>query len=131
MPAMTTTTPIRVLSVFDPTPDLTTCLPRHLLAKSVRLELAARPRVPWRPHRWPSSLSCTPTRWTSHISTSIEVLQRPVELAYDGAIGVMVAETRKVLDERGHLTTKPVERSHVPVKDRIRSMRSLGSVKTG
>ncbi len=35
----------------------------------------------WRPHHRPASLSCTPTRWTSHISTSIEVLQRPVELA--------------------------------------------------
>lgn len=29
------------------------------------------------------------------------------------------------------LTTKPVERSHVPMKDRLRSLRSLGSVPTG
>ncbi len=29
------------------------------------------------------------------------------------------------------LTTKPVERSHVPVKDRLRSMRSLGSCCSG
>ena len=28
-------------------------------------------------------------------------------------------------------TTKPIERSHVPVKDRLRSMRGLGSVETG
>ena len=28
-------------------------------------------------------------------------------------------------------TTKPVERSHVPIKDRVRSMRSLGSIETG
>lgn len=35
----------------------------------------------WRPHHWPASLSCTPTYRTSHISTSIEVLHRPLELA--------------------------------------------------
>ena len=29
------------------------------------------------------------------------------------------------------LTTKPVERSHVPIKDRVRPMRSLNSVTTG
>jgi transposase-like protein len=29
------------------------------------------------------------------------------------------------------LTTKPVERSHVPVKDRVRAMRSPGSIHTG
>jgi len=29
------------------------------------------------------------------------------------------------------LTTKPIERSHVPIKDRLRSMRGLGSVETG
>ncbi len=29
------------------------------------------------------------------------------------------------------LTTKPIERSHVPIKDRVRVMRSLGSVPTG
>ncbi len=38
---------------------------------------------------------------------------------------------RTGLHRKRALTTKPVERSHVPVKDRIRSMRSLGSVKTG
>jgi hypothetical protein len=29
------------------------------------------------------------------------------------------------------LTTKPIERAHVPIKDRLRSMRGLGSVETG
>ena len=29
------------------------------------------------------------------------------------------------------LTTKPIERSHVPIKDRVRVMRGLGSVETG
>ena len=38
---------------------------------------------------------------------------------------------RTGLHRKRALTTKPVERSHVPVKDRIRSMRSLASVRTG
>ena len=29
------------------------------------------------------------------------------------------------------LTTKPIERSHVPIKDRLRSMRSLDFIETG
>ena len=31
----------------------------------------------------------------------------------------------------GHETTRPIERSHVPVKDRIRPMRGLQSIATG
>jgi IS6 family transposase len=38
---------------------------------------------------------------------------------------------RTGLHRKRALTTKPIERSHVPVKDRVRSMRSLGSVETG
>ncbi len=38
---------------------------------------------------------------------------------------------RTGLHRKRALTTKPVERSHVPVKDRLRAMRSLGSVPTG
>jgi len=38
---------------------------------------------------------------------------------------------RTGLHRKRALTTKPVERSHVPIKDRLRSMRGLGSVETG
>ncbi len=38
---------------------------------------------------------------------------------------------RTGLHRKRALTTKPIERSHVPVKDRLRAMRSLGSVPTG
>ena len=38
---------------------------------------------------------------------------------------------RTGLHRKRALTTKPVERSHVPIKDRLRSMRSLGSVCSG
>lgn len=38
---------------------------------------------------------------------------------------------RTGLHRKRALTTKPVERSHVPVKDRLRSMRSLGSFCSG
>ena len=38
---------------------------------------------------------------------------------------------RTGLHRKRALTTKPVERSHVLVKDRVRPMRSLGSVETG
>ncbi len=38
---------------------------------------------------------------------------------------------RTGLHRKRALTTKPIERSHVPVKDRVRAMRSLGSVPTG
>jgi len=38
---------------------------------------------------------------------------------------------RTGLHRKRALTTKPVERSHVPIKDRVRAMRSLGSVLTG
>ncbi len=38
---------------------------------------------------------------------------------------------RTGLHRKRALTTKPIERSHVPVKDRVRAMRSLGSVLTG
>lgn len=38
---------------------------------------------------------------------------------------------RTGLHRKRALTTKPVERSHVPIKDRVRPMRSLGSVETG
>ena len=31
----------------------------------------------------------------------------------------------------GHPTTQPIERSHVPVKDRVRPMRGLHSIATG
>jgi hypothetical protein len=31
----------------------------------------------------------------------------------------------------GHATTQPIERSHVPVKDRVRPMRGLQSIATG
>ena len=31
----------------------------------------------------------------------------------------------------GHPTTQPIERSHVPVKDRVRPMRELQSIATG
>ena len=38
---------------------------------------------------------------------------------------------RTGLHRKRALTTKPVERSHVPIKDRLRSMRSLGSACSG
>ncbi len=38
---------------------------------------------------------------------------------------------RTGLHRQRALTTKPIERSHVPVKDRVKPMRSLGSVVTG
>ena len=38
---------------------------------------------------------------------------------------------RTGLHRQRALTTKPIERSHVPVKDRMRPMRSLGSIHTG
>lgn len=38
---------------------------------------------------------------------------------------------RTGLHRKRALTTKSVERSHVPIKDRLRSMRGLGSVETG
>ena len=38
---------------------------------------------------------------------------------------------RTGLHRKRALTTKPIERSHVPVKYRLRAMRSLGSVPTG
>ncbi len=38
---------------------------------------------------------------------------------------------RTGLHRKRALTTKPVERAHVPIKDRLRSMRALGSVTTG
>ncbi len=38
---------------------------------------------------------------------------------------------RTGLHRKRALTTKPVERSHVPIKDRLRSMRGLGSLETG
>jgi transposase-like protein len=38
---------------------------------------------------------------------------------------------RTGLHRKRALTTKPVERSHIPVKDRLRPMRGLGSVETG
>ena len=38
---------------------------------------------------------------------------------------------RTGLHRKRALTTKPVERSHVAIKDRLRSMRGLGSVETG
>jgi transposase-like protein len=38
---------------------------------------------------------------------------------------------RTGLHRKRALTTKSVERSHVPIKDRVRPMRGLGSVKTG
>ena len=38
---------------------------------------------------------------------------------------------RTGLHRKRALTTKPIERSYVPIKDRLRSMRSLGSVPTG
>lgn len=38
---------------------------------------------------------------------------------------------RTGLHRKRALTTKPIERSHVHVKDRVRSMRGLGSVRTG
>ncbi len=38
---------------------------------------------------------------------------------------------RTGLHRKRALTTKPIERSHVPIKDRVRPMRSLGSVTTG
>ncbi len=38
---------------------------------------------------------------------------------------------RTGLHRKRALTTKPVERSHVPIKDRVKSMRGLGSVGTG
>jgi transposase-like protein len=38
---------------------------------------------------------------------------------------------RTGLHRKRALTTKPVERSHVPIKDRLRSMRSLGSFCSG
>jgi transposase-like protein len=38
---------------------------------------------------------------------------------------------RTGLHRKRAATTKPVERSHVPIKDRLRSMRGLGSVETG
>jgi len=38
---------------------------------------------------------------------------------------------RTGLHRKRALTTKPVERSHVPIKDRLRSMHSLSSVETG
>jgi len=38
---------------------------------------------------------------------------------------------RTGLHRKRALTTKPIERSHVPIKDRVRPMRSLGSVPTG
>ena len=38
---------------------------------------------------------------------------------------------RTGLHRKRALTTKPIERSHVLVKDRVRPMRSLGSVETG
>ena len=38
---------------------------------------------------------------------------------------------RTGLRRKRALTTKPIERSHVPVKDRVKLMRSLGSVETG
>jgi transposase-like protein len=42
------------------------------------------------------------------------------------------AEHRRTgLHRQRALTTKPIERSHVLVKDRVRPMRSLGSVETG
>lgn len=38
---------------------------------------------------------------------------------------------RTGLHRKRALTTKPIERSHVPIKGRLRPMRGLGSVKTG
>ncbi len=38
---------------------------------------------------------------------------------------------RTGLHRKRALTTKPIERSHVPIKDRVRPMRSLGSIATG
>lgn len=38
---------------------------------------------------------------------------------------------RTGLHRKRALTTKPIERSHVPIKDRLRPMRSLSSVETG
>ena len=38
---------------------------------------------------------------------------------------------RKGLHRKRALTTKLIERAHVPIKDRLRSMRGLGSVETG
>jgi transposase-like protein len=38
---------------------------------------------------------------------------------------------RTGLHRKRALTTKPVERSHVPIKDRVKPMRGLGSVATG
>ena len=38
---------------------------------------------------------------------------------------------RTGLHRQRALTTKPIERSHVPIKDRVRPMRGLGSVATG
>ena len=38
---------------------------------------------------------------------------------------------RTGLHRKRALTTKPVERSHVPIKSRLRPMRGLGSVATG
>ena len=38
---------------------------------------------------------------------------------------------RTGLHRKRALTTKPIERSHIPIKDRLRPMRGLGSVATG
>ncbi len=38
---------------------------------------------------------------------------------------------RTGLHRKRALTTKPIERSHVPIKDRVKPMRGLGSVATG
>ena len=38
---------------------------------------------------------------------------------------------RTGLHRKRALTTKPIERSHVPIKDRVKPMRCLGSVATG
>jgi predicted Zn finger-like uncharacterized protein len=55
--------------------------------------------------------------------------------AYSRAVGGQVPTATHVKTglhrARGHQTTQPVERSHVPVKDRLRPMRGLQSVATG
>ncbi len=54
--------------------------------------------------------------------------------AYLGAVkqhAPKAKHRRTGLHRKRALTTKPIERSHVPVKDRLRAMRSLGSVLTG
>ncbi len=64
---------------------------------------------------------------TAVITDGHQAYQRAVREAAPAAVHIVTGLHRAP----GHPTTQPIERSHVPVKDRVRPMRGLQSIPTG